>query len=80
VHARHVSARPLGDGRYEFEVAITEGRKREVRRLCKTLDLRVERLIRVQFGPVQLGDLPVGQSRPLTQKEQQALARFTARE
>jgi 23S rRNA pseudouridine2605 synthase len=80
VRPRDVSARPLGDGRHEFEVTITEGRKREVRRLCKALDLRVERLIRVRFGPVQLGDLPVGQSRPLTQKEQQALARLTERQ
>jgi 23S rRNA pseudouridine2605 synthase len=69
VRPRNVAARPLGGGRYEFEVTIAEGRKREVRRLCKALGLEVERLIRVAFGPIELGDLPVGASRPLTDKE-----------
>ena len=69
VRPRHVAARALRDGRYEFEVTITEGRKREVRRLCTALGLRVERLIRVGFGPITLGDLPVGAARPLTAKE-----------
>ena len=68
-----VAARPLGDGRYEFEVTITEGRKREVRRLCQALGLRVERLIRVRFGPVHLGDLPVGETRSLTDGERRAI-------
>src|SRR5688500_16228071 len=44
------SARPIGGGRWEFEVTITEGRKHEVRRLCKELGLTVERLIRVRYG------------------------------
>jgi 23S rRNA pseudouridine2605 synthase len=69
VRARKVAARSIGGGRHEFEVTITEGRKREVRRLCKALGLEVERLIRVSFGPIELGDLPVGVSRPLTPKE-----------
>ena len=64
-----VSTRSLGGGRHEFEVTIAEGRKREVRRLCKALGLTVERLIRVRFGPIELGDLPVGKSRRLTPKE-----------
>jgi 23S rRNA pseudouridine2605 synthase len=72
---RKVAARVTGDGRYEFEVTITEGRKREVRRLCKALGLRVERLTRVSFGPISLGHLGVGQSRPLTAKE---LVKLTA--
>ena len=69
VRPRRVIARALRDGSYEFEVTITEGRKREVRRLCTALGLRVERLIRVGFGPIALGDLPVGESRRLTEKE-----------
>jgi 23S rRNA pseudouridine2605 synthase len=64
-----VSTRSLGGGLHEFEVTIAEGRKREVRRLCKALGLTVERLIRVRFGPIELGDLPVGKSRRLTPKE-----------
>ena len=69
VQPRRVAARALRDGSYEFEVTITEGRKHEVRRLCSALGLRVDRLIRVSFGPITLGDLPVGASRPLTEKE-----------
>lgn len=64
-----VGVRQLTQGRYEFEITIAEGRKREVRRLCKALGLRVERLVRVSFGPIALGDLKVGESRPLTPKE-----------
>ena len=69
VRPRKVAARLLGEGRYEFEVTIAEGRKREVRRLCKALDLSVERLIRVSFGPIALGRLRAGESRPLSAKE-----------
>jgi 23S rRNA pseudouridine2605 synthase len=64
-----VSARHVGAGLSEFEVTITEGRKHEVRRLCKALDLTVERLIRTHYGPVELGRLKVGESRPLSALE-----------
>ena len=76
VRPRRVAVRPLGEGRSEFEVTITEGRKREVRRLCKALDLVLERLIRVRYGPVELGDLKSGESRPLTSKERVAIERL----
>lgn len=69
VQARDVSTRPLGGGLHEFELTIAEGRKREVRRFCKELGLRVERLIRTRYGPVELGKLKVGESRPLTRAE-----------
>ena len=68
-----VDARKLGRDRWEFEVTITEGRKREVRRLCAALGLGVERLVRAKFGPVTLGDLPTGQTRKLTPKERVGL-------
>ena len=64
-----VSARPIADGRSEFEITITEGRKREVRRLCTELGLTVERLIRTRYGPVALGKLAAGKTRALTPKE-----------
>jgi 23S rRNA pseudouridine2605 synthase len=71
-----VSTRSLGGGLHEFVLTISEGRKREVRRLCKALGLTIERLIRVRYGPVELGDLPVGKSRPLSAQERREIERF----
>ena len=73
VHPRRVEARKLGRDKWEFEVTITEGRKREVRRLCSALGLGVERLVRTRFGPVELGALPSGSTRKLTPRERAAL-------
>ncbi|MGQ0538349.1 MAG: pseudouridine synthase [Gemmatimonadaceae bacterium] len=65
-------ARPWAD-RWVFEVGLTEGRKREVRRLCKALRLVVHRLRRTRYGPVQLGLLAEGAHRTLTDREQAAI-------
>ncbi len=74
VFPKRVEARRLGRDRWDFEVTITEGRKREVRRLCSALQLGVERLVRIQFGPVELGDLATGSTRKLTPRERSRLA------
>ena len=42
-------------------VSLTEGKNREVRKLCEHVGLRVNRLIRVAFGPFQLGNLERGE-------------------
>ena len=69
VQPHSVDVRPLGGSRFVFEITILEGKNREVRRICETLGLEVERLVRTRFGPVRLGMLPPGATRPLTRKE-----------
>lgn len=43
-----------------ISIAITEGKNREVRKVLDHLGLQVNRLIRVAYGPFQLGDLGLG--------------------
>jgi 23S rRNA pseudouridine2605 synthase len=70
-----VRVRPGVDGRSILDVTFAEGRKHIVRRWAETLGLKVERLARLSYGPVRLGDLPVGKWRALTPAEQRALYR-----
>ena len=77
VEATAVAAQPLGNRRWEFELTIAEGRTREVRRICEALDLVVERLARVRFGPVRLGTLASGQVRPLNAAERRVIDALT---
>ncbi len=80
VRARWVNVHPLGSRRWNLEIALAEGRNREVRRLCQALGLAVERLVRIRFGPVELGKLEAGQSRKLTQRERILLTDALERE
>lgn len=60
-------------GSIELTVTLAEGRYRIVRRLCERLHLKVERLVRLSYGPVRLGRLAPGQWRPLRAGELDAL-------
>lgn len=72
VDAAHVDK--LGRSKWLLTLTLHEGRNREVRRLCEAVGLSVDKLTRVKFGPVSLGDLPSGQWRPLTAIELRSLS------
>lgn len=56
-------------GQTELEVVLWEGRNRQIRRTAELLGHPVKQLHRLTIGPVQLGNLKVGQLRPLSPKE-----------
>lgn len=56
-----------------LEIEISEGRKRQVRRMCEAVGHRVVTLERVAFGPLRLGDLAQGAHRRLTEREVERL-------
>jgi 23S rRNA pseudouridine2605 synthase len=57
----------------ELSVTIHEGKNRQIRRMCESCDLIVKRLRRVREHTLELGDLPEGQWRYLTDAEVAAL-------
>lgn len=52
-----------------LEITIHEGKNRQIRRMCAQCDLDVLRLQRVREHTLELGDLPLGKWRPLSEKE-----------
>ena len=73
--AKAKSVRELGNAqdRTLIEIVLTEGRKREVRRMLAAVGMNLERLARVKVGPLPLGDISPGKFRPLTGGEVRAL-------
>jgi 23S rRNA pseudouridine2605 synthase len=55
------------------QLELMEGKNREVRRLFESQNLSVQRLQRVQIGPIKLGQLPMGKWRVLTAPEIKSL-------
>jgi 23S rRNA pseudouridine2604 synthase len=53
----------------QLRIVLREGRKRQVRRMCELVGLKVLALRRVRIGSVVLGALPVGQWRYLRDDE-----------
>lgn len=52
-----------------LKIVIHEGKNRQIRKMCQQVGLSVSRLKRVAIGTLELRDLPVGQVRPLSQRE-----------
>jgi len=56
-----------------LELTLHEGRKRQVKRMCEAVGHRVKRLERIRLGPLELGGLPRGRWRKLSDAEVEAL-------
>jgi len=56
-----------------FEITLTEGRNRQVRRMVEALDAAVLKLVRVRIDSIGIGKLPIGKWRMLTPEEVQSL-------
>jgi 23S rRNA pseudouridine2605 synthase len=60
-----------------YEVVLIEGRNRQIRRMFQQVGFLVEKIKRVQIGPLTL-DVPVGKFRPLTEREVHRLRNLAA--
>ena len=60
---------------HRLRFILTEGRNRQIRRMCELAELEVVDLLRVRIGPLALGDLPEGKWRALTAAERDALVK-----
>ena len=60
-------------GKRTFQIILTQGMNRQIRRMCEYLGYRVKRLKRVRVMNICLGDLQVGKYREATAEEMQVL-------
>lgn len=60
-------------GKTVFEITITEGRNRQVRRMVEAVGSKVLKLVRTSIGPLTIGELPIGAWRRLTPEERRRL-------
>lgn len=60
-------------GKTVFEITITEGRNRQVRRMVEALDAKVLKLVRIAIGSLRIGAMTIGSVRELTSDEVRAL-------
>lgn len=71
----HASRYDRANRRTSFSLTLIEGKKRQIRRVMRELGHPVFRLIRVRMGPLLLGNLASGDSRPATARERRVLLR-----
>ena len=64
-------------GEHSFDIVLTQGLNRQIRRMCEYLGYKVKRLKRVRVMNLELGDLPVGQYREAEAKELEELKKLT---
>jgi len=56
-------------GGTRFEIILTEGKKRQIRRMFQTQNLEIKKLKRVSLGKLRLGELKPGQSRNINKNQ-----------
>ena len=59
-------------------ITVAQGKKRQIRLMAEAIGHPTVDLVRVRVGPVQLGDLPPGRSRPLRHKEVEMIRTYGA--
>ncbi|WP_333609401.1 pseudouridine synthase, partial [Arsukibacterium sp.] len=77
----HFQSKPCqvtATGPQQFQIILTQGLHRQIRYMCKALGYRVTALSRIAIGRLPLGELAVGQYRPLTSDELNALQQSAA--
>ena len=74
VTTRSCKVRRLSDR--TFSIILTQGLNRQIKRMCAALGYRVNRLIRVRIGNIELGRLKTGQYRELEDRELEELFRL----
>jgi 23S rRNA pseudouridine2605 synthase len=62
-----------GDDSTRVELTITEGRNRQIRRMWDIIGRPVLELKRTRIGPISLGGLPLGRTRPVSEFERATL-------
>ena len=80
-HGLRLDGRDLKPARVELvqpqclRLVLTEGRNRQIRRMCELVELEVSDLLRIRIGPLKLGDLPEGKWRAVTPEERETMIR-----
>jgi 23S rRNA pseudouridine2605 synthase len=69
LRVRGAKVRRAGRNGARYEITITEGKNRQIRRICEKLGYGVVALHRLRIGTIRLGVLPEGELRPLTAEE-----------
>jgi 23S rRNA pseudouridine2605 synthase len=61
-------------GPKSIRVVMIEGKNREIRRVFSHFHLHPKKLLRIRIGPIKIGNLEEGESRPLTNRELEGLS------